>query len=56
MLGVLAARHETLILAMHDVKLALAVSDRIVVLEAGRVALDAPARELSVDRLLRFYA
>ena len=55
-LGVLAARHETLILAMHDVKLALAVSDRIVVLDAGRVALDAPARDLSVDRLLRFYA
>ena len=40
-LGLLRARHQTLILAMHDVPLALANSDRIIVLDAGRVVLDA---------------
>lgn len=48
-------RHETIILALHDVKLALAFAQRIVVLEAGRIALDAPAASLSADDLMRFY-
>jgi phosphonate transport system ATP-binding protein len=51
----LAARHETLILALHDVALALAHTDRIVVLEAGRIVLDAPARDLDPARLSSFY-
>lgn len=55
-LRLLGARHETLVLAMHDVPLALACSDRIIVLQAGRVVLDAPARGLTADGLMRFYA
>jgi len=54
-LAELAATHETLILALHDAGLALARCDRIVVLEAGRIVLDAPARELTTARLRPFY-
>ena len=50
-----AASHETLILALHDVALALAQTDRIVVLEAGRIVLDAPAQALDPERLRPFY-
>jgi len=55
-LGLLRARHQTLILAMHDVPMALAHSDRIIVLGAGRVVLDAPSRDLAAETLMRFYA
>ena len=55
-LAALAATHETLILALHDVALALAVSDRIVVLEGGRIVLDAPARTLDAATLAALYA
>ena len=51
----LARGHETLILALHDVALALAHTDRIVVLEAGRIALDAPSAGLDPARLSPFY-
>lgn len=52
----LARGHETLILALHDVALALARTDRIVVLEAGRIVLDAPSAGLDPARLNPFYA
>ena len=55
-LGVLASRHDTLLLAMHDVDLALAFSDRVLVLDAGRLVLDVPAASVSPDQLRRFYA
>jgi len=45
-LRLLGERHETLVLAMHDVALALAFADRIIVLDAGRLVLDAPATGL----------
>lgn len=48
-------RHETMILAMHDIGLALAKTDRIVVLDGGRIVLDAPARDLSPAALAPFY-
>ena len=51
----MAQSHETLILALHDVTLALAHTDRIVVLEAGRIALDAPAQSLDPARLSPYY-
>ena len=51
----LAERHETLILALHDVALALSHTDRIVVLDAGRIVLDAPSRDLDAGALARFY-
>ncbi|MCZ3241818.1 hypothetical protein NYZ49_20025, partial [Acinetobacter baumannii] len=54
-LAEMAASHETLILALHDVALALAQTDRIVVLEAGRIVLDAPAKALDPERLRPFY-
>ena len=50
-LAALAKSHETLILALHDVALALAHTDRIVVLEGGRLALDAPSAGLDPARL-----
>lgn len=51
----LSERHRTLVLALHDVALALAHTDRIVVLDAGRIVLDAPARELDEAALAPFY-
>lgn len=51
----MAERHETLILALHDVPMALEFADRILVLDAGRLVLDAPARSLTVDRMTAFY-
>ncbi|NEU10815.1 ATP-binding cassette domain-containing protein [Methylobacterium sp. BTF04] len=51
----LAERHETLVLALHDISLALAHTDRIVVLDAGRIVLDAPARDLDEAALAPFY-
>ena len=51
----LAARHRTLVLALHDVALALAHTDRIVVLDAGRIVLDAPAPALDEAALAPFY-
>ena len=55
-LAEMARSHETLILALHDVALALAHTDRIVVLEAGRIVLDAPSKTLDPARLTPFYA
>ena len=52
----LCARHETAILALHDIPLALAHTDRVVVIEAGRIAFDRPARELSAADLVPYYA
>jgi phosphonate transport system ATP-binding protein len=54
-LGRLAARHRTMILAMHDIGLALAHARRILVMDQGRIALDAPAAELTLADLLPFY-
>jgi phosphonate transport system ATP-binding protein len=54
-LGKLIARHETAILAMHDIPLALAHTDRVVVIEDGRIVLDAPARRLTVADLVPYY-
>jgi len=51
-LRVLAKRHETKILVMHDIRLALEHTDRIILLEGGRILLDEPARHLSYERLL----
>ncbi|UMY19176.1 ATP-binding cassette domain-containing protein [Methylobacterium organophilum] len=55
-LELLCARHETLVVALHDVGLALAHTDRVVVLENGRIVLDAPSRGLDAAALAPFYA
>jgi phosphonate transport system ATP-binding protein len=54
-LAQLAGRHETMILALHDISQALGHADRIVVLDAGRIALDAPSRTLSAADLIACY-
>ena len=52
----MAGAHETMILALHDIPLALGYADRVVMLEAGRIVLDEPAGSLSETDLTRFYA
>jgi phosphonate transport system ATP-binding protein len=54
-LGALCARHETAILVLHDIPFALGTADRVVVMEAGRIVLDAPARELTAADLVPYY-
>jgi phosphonate transport system ATP-binding protein len=51
-LRVLSERHETMVFAMHDIRLALEHSDRIILLEGGRIILDEPSRALSYGHLL----
>ena len=45
----------TVVLALHDIQLALAFCDRIIGLEKGRIVLDSPADALSVKDLLSLY-
>ena len=45
----------TVVLALHDIQLALAFCDRIIGLEKGRIVLDSPAKALSVKDLLSLY-
>ncbi len=52
----MARQHDTAVLAMHDIPLALACSDRILVLQGGRLVLDAPAATLTPGSLQAFYA
>src|SRR5918993_2260249 len=54
-LSLMRRRHETLVLVMHDIPLALAHADRIVVLERGRKVLDRPAGELTAADLVPYY-
>lgn len=51
-LKLLKRRHETLVVAMHDVALALEHTDRIVVLDRGRKVLDRPASDVTVNELV----
>jgi phosphonate transport system ATP-binding protein len=54
-LSLIRRRHETLVLVMHDIPLALAHADRIVVLERGRKVLDRPSSELTAADLVPYY-
>jgi len=51
----LAERHSTLVLALHNVDLALGHATRILALDRGAIVLDAPAAELRPADLARFY-
>jgi phosphonate transport system ATP-binding protein len=51
-LALINRRHGTVVVAMHDVALALEHYDRIVVLEAGRKIIDAPACDVTAAELL----
>lgn len=54
-LGELCRHHETVIVALHDIPLALAHSDRILVVEAGKIVLDAPTAALKAADLVPYY-
>jgi len=54
-LGKVCGRHDTVILAMHDIPLALAHTDRVVVIDEGRIVLDAPARTVTAADLVPYY-
>jgi phosphonate transport system ATP-binding protein len=54
-LALLKRRCHTMVVAMHDVHLALDYTDRIVVLEHGRKVIDAPAESLTANDLLRHF-
>jgi phosphonate transport system ATP-binding protein len=54
-LSLLSRSHETMVLVMHDIPLALEHCNRIVVLEDGRMIVDAPSRDLTVGDLLRHF-
>jgi phosphonate transport system ATP-binding protein len=51
----LSTQHGTMVLAMHDIGLALAHAHRILVMDAGRIVLDAPAATLTTADLPPFY-
>ncbi|MCL6414023.1 ATP-binding cassette domain-containing protein [Aestuariirhabdus sp. Z084] len=51
----LCEHFDTLVLAMHDIDLALAYCDRIIGLDQGRITLDAPTQELQRRDLLEIY-
>ncbi|VAW51991.1 Phosphonate ABC transporter ATP-binding protein (TC 3.A.1.9.1) [hydrothermal vent metagenome] len=52
---ILHDQHETIVLAMHDVKMALCFADRIVGIKNGGIVIDRPTKELSVDDLMFLY-
>lgn len=54
-LDLIVSRHTTVILAMHNVSLALSHMDRIIGLRGGRIALDAPAQDLAPANLASIY-
>lgn len=54
-MGILCERFSTVVLAMHDIDLALAYCERIIGLDHGRITLDAATRDLKRDDLLDLY-
>lgn len=54
-LGRLCEDCETAIFAIHDISLALAHTDRIIVIDQGRIALDAPSPTLTAADLVPYY-
>lgn len=55
-LSLIHAKHQTVILAMHDTELALQFSDRIIGLQSGHLVLDQPASEITSQDLKDLYA
>ncbi|MFP5384228.1 MAG: ATP-binding cassette domain-containing protein [Gammaproteobacteria bacterium] len=47
--------HDTVVLALHDIELALSTCDRIIGLKHGKVALDAPSAALTPHELAPLY-
>ncbi|MFM9269473.1 ATP-binding cassette domain-containing protein [Halomonas elongata] len=55
LLSLIDAQHDTCVIALHQRELALSHFDRVWGLRDGRLALDAPADELSLDDLDSLY-
>jgi phosphonate transport system ATP-binding protein len=54
-LAAICRRHPTGIFALHDIRLALEHTDRIVLIEDGRIILDRPSRALTLTDILPYY-
>jgi phosphonate transport system ATP-binding protein len=54
-LSLLKRRHQTLVLALHDVQHALEHADRIIVLEHGRKIIDTTSSKLTANDLLQHF-
>lgn len=54
-LSLIKSRHETLVMALHDVHHALEHADRVIVLEHGRKIIDEPSQALTATDLLRHF-
>ena len=55
-LDAIRAGHETVVLAMHDISLALAYTQRLIGLKDGRIIFDRPTRGMQASELDEFYA
>lgn len=56
LLTLILEKHETLVLALHDVEQALGFCDRIVGLKDGAIVLDAPSSTLKASDLVELYS
>lgn len=54
-LGALRESHETMVLAMHDMSLALEFTDRVIGLKDRRIAFDEPSADLTTGDLAELY-
>ena len=54
-LGALSQTYETIVLAMHDVELALQYTTRVIGVQDGRIVLDEPSQTLSASDLAPLY-
>lgn len=48
--------HPTMILALHDIALALEFAQRIIVIDGGKIVMDAPAPDITAADLVPHYA
>ena len=55
-MSLLCNHFDTVILAMHDIDLALSYCDRIIGLDHGRISIDAETKNLNRNDLLELYA
>ena len=56
LLTLILEKHETLVLALHDVEQALRFCDRIIGLKEGAIVLDAPSSTLKANDLVELYS
>jgi len=56
LLALIVEKHQTLVLALHDVEQALHFCDRIIGLKDSAIVLDAPCSALKADALAELYA